>query len=63
MKGYRKQPEICYWRHVITADLKGAGKLGFLYYYLFYDNGIWMFNFQPYPVFNKLKRWMDQQGF
>lgn len=63
MKGYRKQPEICYWRHVIIADLKGACQFCFLCYYLCYDNCIWIFTFQPYPISYKLKGRMYQQDF
>lgn len=31
MKGYRKQPETWYWRHVIISDFKRACKLDFFF--------------------------------
>lgn len=46
MKGYRKQPETWYWRHVIISDFKRACKLDFFFSdYLCYDNHIGVFTF------------------
>lgn len=59
MKGYREQPETWYWRHVIISDIKRSFKFDFFFFnYFCYDNCIWVFTFQPYPTFNKLKRRM-----